>query len=426
MKKRRWTIWPALVMTALLSGCAAAPAAEETPPPDPVTIRTEAAPSLGIAGDGAHPALLRTDSGGDFRPREEVTRRILCAALRSLLTGLPAGRQVLSDFQPGRADRPAAALYDAGLLPGAWGERYQPDAPVMREELSEILGRIGERLPAGERERAEALAEAALTGALGGPDVTGYATEPVLRQELAVMLERLCGRTPDETALFLGEYLPGDVTAEDYAWAWIADAVTAGEIPRAEPGVHRAYGWLYAVWDDGTLVRDMDYGVWTFGPDGRYTTGSEELDDCLAEALRSSGADGLPREEALEAAYLYVKYNYEYLVRPEDMEPLPPGVTGFEFERALRFFRYGGGTCYGFASAFGLLARVLGENAYVVSAEINEYHGPHSFVVIPRDGVDLIYDVELEATRQERHPDLSLFGIRNFDIYYYWYEPDWE
>jgi hypothetical protein len=192
-----------------------------------------------------------------------------------------------------------------------------------------------------------------------------------------------------------------------------------------EGGVHRAYGTLYAAWDDGTMVVDADYGVWTFGLDGAYTTGNEELDNYLLDALEACGANDLNDEEALEAAYLYIKYNFEYMVRPEDMDTIEVGVFGWEYDRAVRFFRYGGGTCYGFAAAFGLMARMLGYNAYAVAAQINEYYAPHGFVVIPEDGVDWIYDVEMENTRQDRHKDLALFHIQNYGIYNYWYIPDW-
>ena len=67
-----------------------------------------------------------------------------------------------------------------------------------------------------------------------------------------------------------------------------------------------------------------------------------------------------------------------------------------------------------------------GENAQIVAATVNQFNGPHSFVVIPDQwGTDWIYDVELEDTRPERHEDLDLFHIQNFAVYNYWYTPDW-
>ena len=219
--------------------------------------------------------------------------------------------------------------------------------------------------------------------------------------------------------------VPADVTVEDPAWSCMADVVTEGTVGPVSGGVHRLYGWLYAAWDDGTMITDLDYGVWTFGPDGRYTTGDEVLDMYLADALEESGANDLPDEEALKAAYLYIKYDFQYLVRPEDMETIPVGVTGWEYDRAKRFFRYGGGTCYGYAAAFGLMARALGQHAYVVAAEVNQFYGAHGFVVIPEGDTDVIYDVELEATRPERHDDFDLYGILNKTIYNYWYVANW-
>lgn len=71
------------------------------------------------------------------------------------------------------------------------------------------------------------------------------------------------------------------------------------------------------------------------------------------------------------------------------------------------------------------MARALGFHAYAVAAEVNQFYGAHGFVVIPEGEVDYIYDVELEATRQERHGDLDLFHILNYDIYNYWYISNW-
>ena len=418
-----------LVLTGVLIGCTARAPDRSlgAAPPEPVTlpVRTplpepllEQRDPLSITAQQDHPALMDTDGNGSFYPERTVTKAELCGFLAPMLSGLPAGEADFTDYRRGNAGyNDVAALYAAGLLREQAGEPFAPKAAADREELVYILHRLSLCLePASAAERADLLAE----------ELSARGEEELLtRGELAEILVRLSGREVRQTALFIAERLPPDMTMEDGNWAYIADAVTEGIVPDPAPGVHRIYGWLYATWEDGTLVTDMDYGVWTFGVDGRYTTGSPELDDYLAEYLDISGASRLPDEEALQAAYLYVKYNYVYQIRPEDMEGEGVGEMGWEYERALRFFRYGGGPCYGYSAAFGLMARALGYTAYIVSAQVNEYHGPHAFVVIPEGDIDYIYDVELEATRQERHPDLSLFRILNFTIYNYWYEPDW-
>lgn len=403
---RKHSIQILLILTALSlsaiaadrrAGAAALDGAD-APVPTPVTIAAPSLkPRLTLATDRQHPALMETFDGA-VEPGAAVTRAALCGYLAPLLDGLPEGG-------------PAAVLEAEGLLP--W-DGPADGSVVSKRELSDILSRLAERLGGGERAAARALASE-----------LSVETSPLTRGVLAVTLERLLDREPNEAGLLVHGLLPTDVRPTDDNWAYIADAVHAGAVPPAPAGIHRVYGWLYAVWDDGSLVKDMDYGVWTFGLDGRYTTGDGELDGYLAETLAACGADALPYDEALERVYLYVKNNYEYLLRPEDIETLEVGAFGWEYERALRFFRYGGGPCYGYAAAFGLLARALGANAYIVSGEVNQYYGAHSFVVIPEDGTDLIYDVELEANRPERHGDLALFSIRNHTVYDYWYETDW-
>lgn len=425
-----------LVLAAALAGCSrtgeAAPAAAVTPEPVTLPVRTpspnpvedQRAP-LSLADQGGHPALMRTSRKGNFSPENGVTKRELCEMLCPLLEGLLPGEAEFTDLQEGdKGYETVASMYAAGLLPEQAGEPFGPDEQTTRKELAYILRRLAEALTAEEAERTERLAEDVSAG-LSVPDTDPVTDEYITRAELAAVLVRLADREVRGTALFIAERLPRDMHWGDYAWDYVADAVTEGDVPDPEPGVHRIYGWLYATWEDGSLVTDMDYGVWTFGMDGRYTTGSAELDEYLEEYLAESGAEDLPDEEALQAAYLYVKYNYVYQILPEDMEGEGVGEMGWEYERALRFFRYGGGPCYGYAAAFGLMARALGRTAYIVSAEVNEYHGQHAFVVIPEGDTDYIYDVELEATRQERHADLELYRMLNYTIYNYWYESDW-
>ena len=399
---------------------------------DPADAEATPAPirKLTVLGSSEHPALMSVYPDGRFLPEGLVTRRELCQDLYALLEGFGGEDVLFTDLtEEDACYEAAAALYGAGILTdmvrdGALHSRLY----VTRAELTNVLVRLMQHLEGAAAARAKTLAQEVAIGTLSASGTVGGEKEPILRQELAVVLVRLAGREPDaagEATLFLRECLPADITRDSYAWSYIADAVTEGAVEPMTPGVHRAYNWLYAVWDDGTLIVDMDYGVWTFGLDGAYTTGSEELDGYLADVLETIDAASLSDEEALEQAYLYVKYHSEYLVRPEDTEPVPQRQTGWEYDRGVRFFRYGGGTCYGYAAGFGLLARVLGQNAYIVAAEVNENYAPHGFVIVPRDGVDWIYDVELEATRQERHKDLDLFCIKNFDIYNYWYEADW-
>ncbi len=381
----------------------------DTPAPTATPVPTATPAPVAMADLSRHPALLHLTGDGLFRPDDELTTEELAAALEVLLDGLPAG------------DDPVRRLTAAGLLVPDIGRRPKGTEPVSRRIMTQVLDRLSMALHGPVQDRAEDLAQAVEERRL----LSG-AGETLTRREAAVALVKLSGRVPEEGRLILGEGLPGDVDVADEAWAYMADAATEGEIPQREEGVYRLHGWLYAADENGELIRSGTYGVWSFDEDGRYTTGNPALDEKLLEALAASGADELEGVEALEAVYLYVKNNFEYMVTPRDQAPEEEGSTGWEFQRATRFFRFGGGTCYGYAATFGLLARCLGENAQIVAATVNQFNGPHSFVVIPDEsGADWIYDVELEDTRPERHGDLDLFHIQNYTIYNYWYTPDW-
>ena len=433
--REKWTLWiAALVLTALLSGCGSQTEepTETEAPPEVHTLGVslpeweEPPMSLRLTAQTKHPALMTCLYEEDFYPERIVTRGELCRLLAPMLEGLPEGTAAFSDLAPGSMGyEEAAALADAGILPSEDDGLFRPREAVTRRELTMVLMRLSRSLPGRLSARADALAADVSSGETSRAGMAEDLDEPILREELAVVLVRLAGREPCEAGLFLDGHLPADVAFGDFAWDFVADAVTDGVVEAPAEGVYRANGWLYAAWADGTLIRDMDWGVWTFGLDDGYTTGNAELDGYLRDALEESGAADLTGTQALEAAYMYVKQHGEYLVRPEDATPLPPGATGWEYDRALRFFRYGGGTCYGYAAAFGLLARALGENAYIISGQVNQYYGAHSFVVIPAGGIDWIYDPELEDTRPARHADFALFGIENHGIYDYWYTPDW-
>ncbi len=428
MRKNRYIWIAALLLLLALAGCGGAEGEGTEHRTRLLTVATpapgEEADRLRIASQAAHPALMACREDGSFAPRDTVTRAEAAELLAAMLDGLPEGTAVFSDMDAKDGSCAAAsALTEAGIFPEE-GDLFRPEEELTRSELSAVLRHLGVRLAGEAGERTSALAEETESGLVSRSGAAPEEDGPVLREELAAVLVRLSGRTVNEAGLFLGGHLPEDAGPDNVLWTYIADAVTEG-LPETYPeGVYRAYGWLYATWGDGTLIRDMDWGVWTFGVDGAYTTGNEELDGYLRHALEVCGADELTGEEALRAAYLYVKDIGEYLVRPEDVV-LETGATGWEYERALRFFRYGGGTCYGYAAAFGLLARALGKTAYVVAGEVNQFYGAHAFVVIPEEGTDWVYDVELEDTRPERHGDLELFGIPSHGYYNYWYISVW-
>ena len=424
-----------LVLAILLSGITFSGAANDPPAEltEPVTTPSPTfAPTpeptpviLTLNLRSGHPALMSLEEDGLFHPENTVTRREIFLTLAGMLSGLAereGGRW--SDFDAGDQDYwTIASLYAAGLLPDT--DTFRPEEPVTRGELAGFFGRLSARMTGEASDMLHDLSLAVSLGTLTEAGTADSGNQALTRGEIALILETLAGREPEGEALFFSGLVPEDLRSEPFNWAYMADAVMAEAAALPEPGLYRLYGWLYALGEDGQRLRDESYELWRFDSQGRYTTGDEELDGYLAQALADSGADALAGREALEAVYLYIKENFDYVVTPADMTVEEVGATGWEYARALRFFQNGGGTCYGYAATFGLLARLLGEEAHIVSAQINEYYGPHSFVVIPEDGTDWIYDVELEDARPYRFDDLGLFRVRNFAIYNYWYTPDW-
>ncbi|MBQ1264968.1 MAG: hypothetical protein IIY04_06060, partial [Oscillospiraceae bacterium] len=114
---------------------------------------------------------------------------------------------------------------------------------------------------------------------------------------------------------------------------------------------------IYYVNQEGTLLTDGNHGYLHFGADGRYTSGNAELDTQIEEVLAASGAFDLDdAEDALRAAYHYIRDNYKYL----SMDLYETGSTDWAEEATLRFLKYGKGNCYCFAGLFMYCARRLG------------------------------------------------------------------
>ena len=72
-------------------------------------------------------------------------------------------------------------------------------------------------------------------------------------------------------------------------------------------------GYLYAVDGEGDLIRDGYVGVLYFGEDGRYTSGSQDLDRLVAGVIRKNTKDDMTRMEMLHTMYEYTRDNIKYV-----------------------------------------------------------------------------------------------------------------
>ena len=280
---------------------------------------------------------------------------------------------------------------------------FRPDEPLTLGEAAEILARAGQTVPyLGEADTplteallretirivaGDDLADAALTA------VHGLGNETVTRAEAAVFFNRLFDLAPTETE---SAYFP-DVDPGHWAWADIQTAavsrrVWTGPGGRLEPGFYRRDGYLYSVDETGYFRRNQFVGSLLFGPDGRYTSGSRELDGYVADMLQSVDTGGMSREDLLYAAYTYVRDTFTYLTR----HYYKIGDVGWQLEEALTMYSTGRGNCYCYAAAFWAAARQLGYDAKIVSGTYGDTRAPHGWVEIWQDGVRYTYDVEIE------------------------------
>ena len=158
-------------------------------------------------------------------------------------------------------------------------------------------------------------------------------------------------------------------------------------------------------------------------PDGRYHTGDPELDEMLYAIVEEQTDESMSDEEKLHALFLYVcTDNFHYLRR----NSYALGETGWENAEAKTMLTEKKGNCYNFAATFCLLARCIGYDAVAYSGTIYGQQEdwqpvppdrPHGWVEINIDGVDYIFDPDMQYTMAGWYKDDTFYmqddGIRN-------------
>ena len=203
---------------------------------------------------------------------------------------------------------------------------FYPDRTLTLGELADALARSSHREPdlpgdPGEELTAEDLrsaleqdyGEPAVSAAMNASALRGE--ERVTRAEAAVILNALLEpETAGESALF-PDVDDGCRAAADIALAARSGRDWAGGGSLPEPGFVWVDGRTYFADETGHFIRNAWIGSLYFGPDGRYTSGSYELDDYVAAAIAANTDGSMTREEMLRAMYLYVRDSFTYLRR---------------------------------------------------------------------------------------------------------------
>ena len=316
---------------------------------------------------GNHVPYLFPDEDGFLHPDAPLTCRALGEALQALVD--PAAVAYLPDIAatdepltPDSFRETLLALFPAAKVDAACGA-YTDNATIARHEAAAILNTLLER-----------------TGAEKITLRRGASLAPDIAKSMAHytdLLEASVSHAVDE-----------------WGESWNGCAIPA----RYAPGFLPLHGKLYCIGEDGAMRADAEIDGFTFGADGVYTSGSVELDAIVTGILADIEA-AQPDAEPLDwlrAAYEYARDSFVYFRKA----PLTFGEEGWQADYAVEMFTKERGNCYNYAAAFWALARGLGYDARAYSGTISEQ--PHGWVEIAFDGVDYLFDPELEMAARER------------------------
>ena len=298
-------------------------------------------------------AFLFPDEYGLLRPESTMTRGECAAALRAL-----APEEFLDPALPASPDA-------------------EGDGPLTREEFKAVL---------------EALFDPEAVGPVldALPETE---SENTTRAEFAYGVSRLLGKENAAEDVYYPDVPPAHwASAELLAAAGSGTLTKESLVSMTRDGFLWFGGYLYRLGEDGFFLTDEESDGLYFDKNGRYTSGSAELDGYVAQTLSDFMTPDAARLDDLRAVYYHVKNDFQYLTR----NYYDSGATGWDIDEALTIFRTNKGNCYCYAGAFCALARGLGYNARTYSGSIGKENQPHAWTEIALDGKIYICDPEIE------------------------------
>ena len=298
-------------------------------------------------------AFLFPDEYGLLRPESTMTRGECAAALRAL-----APEEFLDPALPASPDA-------------------EGDDPLTREEFKAVL---------------EALFDPEAVGPVldALPETE---SENTTRAEFAYGVSRLLGKENAAEDVYYPDVPPAHwASAELLAAAGSGTLTKESLVSMTRDGFLWFGGYLYRLGEDGFFLTDEESDGLYYDKNGRYTSGSAELDGYVAQTLSDFMTPDAARLDDLRAVYYHVKNDFQYLTR----NYYDSGATGWDIDEALTIFRTNKGNCYCYAGAFCALARGLGYNARTYSGSIGKENQPHAWTEIALDGKIYICDPEIE------------------------------
>ena len=352
--------------------------------------------------------LMEGYPDGTFQPWKRVTRAEFVTALVRL-AGLD---EQPADFPDVPEEHWAAGYIGAaaaeGWISGCDDGSFHPEDDLTRAQAAVILHRfLGPSLT-------PETVDAALDGALPYYDVlpTNWAFYDIVE---------LCWRN-DMLRLFLGEMdrvKPGFMLLDERLChidgeTMLPERYEAGVqeiedglyyvsedgyfIERLSQGLHELDGSMYYVPEDDAPFLTNDYfGYLYFGRDGKYTSGSEVIDEAVEELLDGIiDNDSMSHEQQLYEGYIRLR-DGGFFYAGGIPTGWTRGSTGWASYAAEKMYTQHYGTCYYWAAAFLYIARRLGFQSYPVAGGVGTANQLHAWVMVEfDDGVEYICDVELE------------------------------
>ena len=380
-----------------------------------------------------HAPLVRGYADGSFRPDAVVTRAEAVQMLYCALADCPEADLEFADAREEDWYYPAFCTLCAGGVIVPEDGSVRPNESVTRGEFAEMLACFAPDTKqeqdfsdiSAEDPLAEKVSKTVAAGwYYGYEDGTFRPEQKLTRAEATAVMNRVLHRSADEAIIeewILSPFTDVDRTCwayEDILEASLEHMCRQNEEGerweeydisplKREPGLCFVGLEQYDIGEDGFPVTDTTVGTLYYGPDGRYTSGNEELDAYAKNVLSVILTAGMTREEQLHAAFLYTRDSFTYLRR----NYYALGDNSYTEQEALTMFSTGRGNCYCFAGVFYYLSRQLGYDSVAVSGVVGHDRSPHGWVEIVMDGVTYIYDTELEMAYREK-------GVYYYDFYH--------
>ena len=411
-----------------VSACAAEAEGDMAPVKTPALNTTE------------HMQYMNGYTDGTFRPDATITRAEAC----KLLTGLLVEKSGGTDYT--FIDVPADVWYtDAvnemtgfSLVNGYTDGTFRPNATITRAEFVTILTRFPHNDIGTEKSFADvpathwaysAVQTALAQGWISANDAgsTFRPDDAITRAEVVTILNRVLGRSADAAMASSGEDIRVMPDVPDTHWAYLdmLEATTDHEYDKANgvetwtsydkettelaAGWHNINGLLFHVNADSQFDRNTTIDGLELDRNGRYTTGSEELDGLLADAVAGVVTDDMTQMEKLRAVYDYAKETFGYL----GIGAVDTSKEGWEIEQATNMLKNKRGNCYSWSSVFTYLARQVGFDAHAIAGTGVSPKGSesvHAWTEITIDGVAYTFDPQIESVYALRYgEDYDLF-----------------